>query len=146
MKWEANGLVSDSTAKEMRKIVSDAHRYAWLNHFAAHIFITALFHFGTGSIARFLWTLGWRFQAWQRRKSEPEHYQEAKRVHTLLVLCIAPIPSFGGASAYLWTRECWQSGLAILLADTLCLGVPSRCVCLVLKLKRKARKKERTPQ
>lgn len=145
IRWEASGLVSDSTARKMRKIVSDAHRYEWLHHFAAHIFIAALFHFGTGSIARFLWTLGWRFRAWRRRKSEPERYREAKRVHTLLVLCIAPIPSFGGASAYLWTRECWQSGLALLLVDTLCFGVPSRCACRILELKRKTWRKEGAP-
>ena len=131
--WERMRLVSSVAAGELRSCVLKIPHDSWFGHFASHLCITLFLRFPLlGPLGRFLWTSLSFLRAFGRRHADPEGYVRARRAHTLVVFCIAPIP-YGGLFAYLCSREAWRSNplITLVLLDVVLLGVPSRIYAAV---------------
>jgi hypothetical protein len=101
--WEQEGRLTAAEVATLRAETAAPEFQTVLPHLGAHIAISVVLRFPFGGIARFCWTSGALVTAGIRRllrRTDASSWQQAKRIHTPLVLLFSLLPSIG-AFAYL---------------------------------------------
>jgi hypothetical protein len=101
--WAQEGRLTGAEAATLRAETAAPEFQTLLPHLGAHIAISIMLRFPFGGIARFCWTSGALVTDGIRRllrRSDAASWQQAKRIHTPVVLLFSLLPSIG-AFAYL---------------------------------------------
>jgi len=96
--WKAEGRIDDETERRLREEAQAPEFQAVLPHFGVHLMVGVALRFPFGSITRASYSLGNLALAAARfatRRSTPEQWRLARRVHSPLVIFVAAMPAIG---------------------------------------------------
>ncbi|MGE3599983.1 MAG: hypothetical protein AB7N70_31015, partial [Dehalococcoidia bacterium] len=96
--WDREGRLTGAEAATLRAETAAPEFQTILPHLGAHIAISIVLRFPFGGIARFCWTSGALVTTGIRRlvgRTDASSWQQAKRIHTPVVLLFSLLPSIG---------------------------------------------------
>jgi hypothetical protein len=93
--WESEGRIDAARAEELMRSLHTPAVEAGIFHLGAHFAISLPLRFPLGAAARFFYTLGLRVRAELGALMKRGSAQEARRMHSFLVMLVALLPGFG---------------------------------------------------